>query len=428
MSLQPLISKVGRYGLIGVAAAAVHAAVLLLMGMLAPLWISNLCGFLAASLFGYLGHARFTFHTETQGQRFARRWLLLQFGVNVSVSALLPLVLGSWVPALIRTVVLVFTPTVLNALIWSRAARFSLKRQQANAATPVLHADDLGLTRATNIAILELTQRQKLNGASLMVNGKAVDEAMEGWKQLPGSPMLCLHICLTEGPSIADHGSVPNLTTAKGLLDRSFGQLLLASCLPKSSKRRRNLEQQLRDEICAQAEKFQKLTGFQALAVDGHQHIHLVPIVLDVILGLAPRFNISWIRTTSEPLPPDLPWSCWQMVFTQGGWLKWIILQSLSKLATPRLRNQGIATNARFAGVLFTGRMAGSPLKSSWLELKSQSKRPAQTAPLLLAHPAAELTQHERSEMMKDFPLSLPFVSSNWRQMEWAGISSINDD
>ena len=425
MSLQPLIAKVGRYGLVGVAAALVHAAVLLLMGLVAPLWISNLCGFLTASLVGYLGHARYTFRPETKGQRFARRWLVLQFAVNVTVSAVLPLVLGSWIPAVISTVILVFTPTVLNALIWSRAARFSLNRQQANATEPVLHADDLGLTKATNTAILELAQRKQLSSASLMVNGTAVDPAVEAWAQLPDNPKLCLHICLTEGPALAGSAALPNLTTPEGLLNRSFAQLLLASCMPRSWKARRKLEQQLRTEIRAQAERFQSLTAFSALAVDGHQHIHLVPIVLDVILELSKDFNIYWIRNTAEALPPDLPWGCWQIIFTQGGWLKWLILQGLTQLARPRIRKLGISTNAGFAGVLFTGRMAGLPIQAAWMELKSQRVRNTQTAPVLLAHPAAELAEDEWSKMARDFPLSLPFVSSSWRQQEWAALGSI---
>jgi len=157
MSLQPLAARIGRYGLVGLAAAAIHATVLVLMAKLIPFWLSNLSGFLAASLVSYLGHALYTFRSETTGQRFARRWLLLQFSVNVSVSALLPLALSPWASLPITTVMLVFTPTLLNALIWSRAARFSMRRhQRSNKTKPQLHADDLGLTNATNTAILNL--------------------------------------------------------------------------------------------------------------------------------------------------------------------------------------------------------------------------------------------------------------------------------
>ena len=107
----------------GGTAAAVHISVLLLLGPWMSLSLANPIAFLAASMAGYLGHALLTFREETGGRQFARRWLLLQYVVNLSVCALLPLLQAP-------TLVLVFTPTLLNALIWSRAARFSAKARQ----------------------------------------------------------------------------------------------------------------------------------------------------------------------------------------------------------------------------------------------------------------------------------------------------------
>ena len=94
-----------------------------------PLWAANPLAFLAASIAGYLGHARYTFRPETGGQRFARRWLVIQYVVNLSVCGVLPLVLPDVVPNAIRLGILVFTPTIFNALIWSKAARFSAKQR-----------------------------------------------------------------------------------------------------------------------------------------------------------------------------------------------------------------------------------------------------------------------------------------------------------
>ena len=48
---------------------------------------------------------------------------MLQYVVNLSVCAFLPLLQAA-------TLVLVFTHTMLNALIWSRAARFSAMARQ----------------------------------------------------------------------------------------------------------------------------------------------------------------------------------------------------------------------------------------------------------------------------------------------------------
>ena len=134
----PLLNRVLRYGAVGGTAAAVHISVLLLMGPWMSLSLANPIAFLTASVAGYLGHALLTFREETGGRQFARRWLLLQYVVNISVCALLPLLQAP-------TLVLVFTPTLLNALIWSRAARFSAKaRQQQNGqphcSTPTISA------------------------------------------------------------------------------------------------------------------------------------------------------------------------------------------------------------------------------------------------------------------------------------------------
>ena len=123
------LTRISLYGLVGIGAAIVHAGVLLGLSLLMPLWAANPSAFLAASIASYLGHARYTFRPETGGQRFARRWLVIQYAVNLSVCGVLPLVLPEVVPNGIRLGILVFIPTVLNALIWSKAARFSAKQR-----------------------------------------------------------------------------------------------------------------------------------------------------------------------------------------------------------------------------------------------------------------------------------------------------------
>ena len=117
MALRSISTRISLYGLVGMVAAAVHAGVLLALSLAMPVWLANPLAFLAASLAGYLGHARFTFRPETGGARFARRWLLVQYAVNLCVCSLLPLTMPAQVPAPIRIAVLVFTPTVLNAVI-----------------------------------------------------------------------------------------------------------------------------------------------------------------------------------------------------------------------------------------------------------------------------------------------------------------------
>ena len=428
MALRSISTRISLYGLVGVAAAAVHAGVLLALGMVMPLWLANPLAFLAASLAGYLGHARFTFRPETGGARFARRWLVLQYAVNLSICSLLPLVLPALVPAPVRVAVLVFTPTVLNALIWSRAARFSQRRRQSGS-RPRLHADDLGLSQASNEAILTLIEAGRLDGASLLVRGAEVQPAVRRWKELNATRsdlQLCLHLCLTEGPCSAPAESVPDLVDANGHLRLSFGQWLLISLLPPGHPRRRRVSRQLQAEIGAQITRFHQLLGSASpLALDGHQHIHLVPLVHDTLLTLARENAITWMRSTAEPLPTGLPLSSWSAAIRSTGLLKWVVLQVLTSRAARRQRSQCIATNNGFAGVLFTGQMGPLALEAGWRELSSQgpAQHTSHTPPQVLVHPAAPL---ERDLQKDGFGVSAPFAGSPWRQREWEAVRTLN--
>ena len=406
-----LSSRISLYGLVGVVAAAVHALVLVALGLLMPLWLANPLAFLAASLAGYLGHARFTFRPETGGQSFARRWLVIQYVVNLTVSGVLPLALPKALGEPVRVAVLVFTPTALNALIWSRAARFSKHRRDV-VVTPLRHADDLGLSPATNQAILELASQKRLDSCSLLVNGPVAADGFHAWRQLERKhPQLqiCLHLCLTEGPACANPSVVPDLVDSHGHLKRSFGQWLLLSLLPRRHATRRRIEQQLGLELEAQIKRFRSFCGDAPIHLDGHQHIHLVPIVLDCLLLQA---DIRWIRTTAEPLPTGLPLKSWVSAVRDGGLLKWMVLRVLTALARPRLQKRSIHTNSRFAGVLFTGRMSGAELEAAESCLNGGD--------LLLAHPAAEGSSCDLAR--HGFELSETFFRSPWRQREWQAL------
>ena len=404
MRMMPLLNRLLRYGVVGGTAAAVHIGVLLLLGQWMTLSLANPIAFLAASVAGYLGHALLTFREETGGRQFARRWLLLQYVVNISVCALLPLLKA---PIL----VLVFTPTVLNALIWSRAARFSAKsRHQQNGQPPLLHADDLGLADGVDAAIIDLARRGQIQGASLLVNGPSAAAAVEAWRDLADPPPLTLHLCLTEGHRLPNSPDLPT----------GFGTLLLASILPWQRQR---IAPQLRTVLLLQISRYRQLTGLQRIRLDGHQHIHLVPLVLDAVLDLARSESITWVRTTREPLPEGLSLKLWWRSLQTGGLIKWLVLQLLSGLAIPRLRRAGIPTNQRFAGVLFSGSMFGNALRRSWITAHSPSTIPRESRPVVLIHPAR---LHAASGMDQEtFQQSVTFFNSSHRQKEWTSAQEL---
>ena len=400
----PVLNRMLRYSLVGGTAAAVHIGVLLLLGQWMSLSLANPIAFLAASVAGYLGHALLTFREETGGRQFARRWLLLQYVVNITVCALLPLLKAP-------TLVLVFTPTLLNALIWSRAARFSAQaRQHQQGHPPQLHADDLGLAEGVDAAILDLAQSGRLQGASLLVNGPTATAAMQAWRDLADPPPLNLHVCLTEGHGLPDCPEIPT----------GFGTLLLASLLPWQ---RRRIAPQLRTVLVQQISRYRQLTGLRHIRLDGHQHIHLVPLVLDAVLDLASDESITWVRTTREPLPEGLSLRLWWRSLQTGGLIKWLVLQLLSGLAIPRLRQAGLETNRRFAGVLFSGSMFGVAFRHCWISAHSPSKIKSASRPVVLIHPAQR--QAAAGMDQEAFQHSVAFFNSTNRQKEWTSAQQL---
>ena len=404
MNLPGALKRVLRYGLVGGTAAVVHISVLLVLGQWMSLSLANPIAFLAASVAGYLGHALFTFHEETGGRQFARRWLLLQYLVNISICALLPLLQAP-------TLVLVFTPTLLNALIWSQAARFSAQaRQLHNGQPPLLHADDLGLARGVDAAIIDLARNGQLQGASLLVNGPSAADAMQAWCGLAEPPPLTLHLCLSEGHRLPNCPDLP----------AGFGTLLLASLLPWQ---RRRIAPQLRRVLQQQISRYRQLTGQRQIRLDGHQHIHLVPLVLDAVLDLARSESITWVRTTREALPEGLSLRLWWRSLQTGGLLKWWVLQLLSGLAIPRLRRAGLATNRRFAGVLFSGSMFGTAFRRSWETAYGSVAVDRASRPVVLIHPA--LPDAASGMDQEAFQQSVTFFQSANRQKEWTSAQQL---
>ena len=433
-----MVANLCLYGLVGGISAGLHALVLVCLPRLGvPLPVANLTGFLVASLWSYLAHSKVSFRKQTKGKVFPRRWLLLQLALNVVLSLLLPAVFAPWAKSPMATLILVFTPTAVNYGVWTFAANHVVRLQPGiGRRRPDCHADDLGLDEAINDAIFDLADAGQLQGASLMVAGPAVAHAMAGLRSRPGLKIY-LHLVLSEGPPISAPAEIPLLVNGQGCLNLGFGRLLLASLWPR--RHTSNLSRQLATEIKAQILRFQSLLGAQSIYLDGHQHIHLVPLVWRELLKLEPDLRPVWLRSIREPWPTAITSAAWVEALLSGGLLKWLILSLLSTALRPSLKRKKIATNSTFAGVLFTGRMADSTLSASFARLSNHppmAGSDSATAPLLLIHPAKRSLSNgskrdgSNSEGTIDgrYNLSLGFYASPWRQREYQSMAQLAED
>jgi len=135
-----------------------------------------------------------------------------------------------------------------------------------------LCADDYGLSAPISRAILQLAERGRLSDVSCIVNAPA----WPGFaRPLAGSGVRAgLHLNLTEGRplSAALAAQWPVLPALPRLI-----MLAHLRRLPRAA---------LRDELNAQLGAFEQASGQAPRHIDGHQHVHHLPLLRDLVLDL----------------------------------------------------------------------------------------------------------------------------------------------
>lgn len=156
----------------------------------------------------------------------------------------------------------------------------------------ILNADDFGMSKALNKAILEGYSAGLLKSASLVANGKAFDEALEG--VIPYCPDLGvgIHLNVVEGISLCSE--LDTLTDKNNNFNNSFFQILLKAYNPKEKEFFNELEREFRRQI----EKIMSKT--KVSHIDSHMHIHTIPPIFDLVCRLAKEYGISYVRTHFE--------------------------------------------------------------------------------------------------------------------------------
>jgi len=157
----------------------------------------------------------------------------------------------------------------------------------------IVNADDFGASIGINQAVIQAHRQGILTTASLMVNEPALSDAVSLARQNPRLG-VGLHLTLSHGHSALPPEKIPGLVNARGEFSNSPAATGLRYFM------RRNLHEQLRQEIRAQFEKF-RATGLVLDHVNGHLHFHLHPTVFRIVMELVDEFDIQRMRLTRDP-------------------------------------------------------------------------------------------------------------------------------
>ena len=191
----------------------------------------------------------------------------------------------------------------------------------------VVNADDFGFTSDVNEGILRSHRDGIVRSASLMANGPAFEHAVQIARRHPTLGVGC-HLTLVQGESLASPGTQLPLSAAR----------LLANPPARDEALR---------EFRAQIE-FLLDHGIRPSHLDTHQHVHLLPVVLDAVATMADHFRIPWIRK-----PFDTP-------FGMAPMLRMGLSLAIRPWRIPfeeRLRRARCRTSDYFAGFVATGAM-----------------------------------------------------------------------
>ncbi|RMG21159.1 MAG: ChbG/HpnK family deacetylase [Deltaproteobacteria bacterium] len=151
----------------------------------------------------------------------------------------------------------------------------------------IVNADDFGLTPGVSRGIAQAYDRGIVSSASLVANGLGFEAALRIARARP-TLGVGLHLNLTEGRPVAGADRVPTLVDGDGSF-LGYKTLTLRLLSGRVSK------DELRREIGAQIERLER-GGLRPTHLDGHRHVHLIPVLFDVVAEVAQAAGIAWVR------------------------------------------------------------------------------------------------------------------------------------
>ena len=150
-----------------------------------------------------------------------------------------------------------------------------------------MHADDFGETREITDGICQAIEAGALTSTSVMVNMPGTAEALRRAPKLTQQASFGLHLNLCEGRPL----------TPGATLTDAAGEFLGKRTLAAHALLGRLSLPQLEAEVAAQIAMLRD-AGVRVSHLDGHKHLHQLPIVCAAVANVLPRFGIERVRIT----------------------------------------------------------------------------------------------------------------------------------
>lgn len=151
----------------------------------------------------------------------------------------------------------------------------------------IIHADDFGETLEITEGICVAIEAGVVTSTSIMANMPGTAEALRRAPALARQASFGLHLNLCEGSP---------LTGGPSLMDAS-GRLLRKRALAARALTGKLSLPELESEVAAQIGLLRD-AGIRVSHLDGHKHLHQLPVVCAAVANVLPRFGIERVRIT----------------------------------------------------------------------------------------------------------------------------------
>jgi chitin disaccharide deacetylase len=217
----------------------------------------------------------------------------------------------------------------------------------------IINADDLGADHARNEGIFEAMAAGAVTAASILVNGPAFPEVLHRISTAAFDHIsFGVHLNLTEGTPLT-----PGLASITGPDGCFCGKAEAHRRL--MMKGEAMLDKEIRQEFSAQVQALRN-AGVRIDHIDGHQHIHIFPAVIDATISAGGDFGISWIRIPEEPFPLGFMDRSGQGLRSEAG-----MFCRLAAAARIRIRKSALRMTDHFRGLYLKGRMSPKGLEEA---------------------------------------------------------------
>lgn len=252
----------------------------------------------------------------------------------------------------------------------------------------VICADDYGYNHAVSKGILELIKARRISATSCMTNRDSWVSDAPAIKAYLQTADIGLHLNLTEGkpltamPSITIEGQLP-----------SVGELIKRVVLRKAKLA------ELSAEINAQLDAFEHAMGCVPAYIDGHQHVHHLPMVRQVLLAIYEK------RLRQHQVYVRVSMTNWRQALTARFPDSFLIATTGALKFRNLLQRFKVPHNTSFAGYYrFEQAQAYADI---FPELLAQSK----TGGLIMCHPGAA-SNDKNDAIANSRPYELAYFNS----------------